>query len=184
MSSHQFETHVYATVRVKVLGTSFDSNPEVIANKVADAVCAKPSQWMTPVHGSVIVDGQGAFDIGQVEFADAISGILVTEIDSETGRQVGEHEFDELGNPLVATTTPVAKSPEVLLVTLSNGDVGLFVNSKAVLTLDASESGADPADTAEQLAEALGVEVTFVTMDPPEGSEWSWADVYDQVPRV
>lgn len=96
---NRFETHVYATVRVKVLGTNFSTNPQEIAEKVADAVCASPSQWMRPVCGSVNVDGHGAYDIDAVEFADGISGVLVDEINPESELVVKEHSFDEACQP-------------------------------------------------------------------------------------
>lgn len=92
---NQFETHVYATVRVKVLGTNFSNDPQEIADKVTGAVCADSSQWMHPVHGSVKVEGHGSFGIEQVEFAECIYGVLVDEIDPDTGRNVKEHLFDE-----------------------------------------------------------------------------------------
>lgn len=91
----RFETHVYATVRVKVIGTNFSADPDEVAEKVADAVCADSSQWMRPVHGSVTVDGHGQFDIDAVEFADGIYGVLVDELDPNTGRVVKEHNYDE-----------------------------------------------------------------------------------------
>lgn len=97
--SNKFETHVYATVRVKVIGTNFSNDPQEIAEKVANAVCAKPSNWMRPIHGSVEVDGHGSFDIEAVEFADGISGVLVDEISPETEQIVCEHEFDEQCEP-------------------------------------------------------------------------------------
>lgn len=64
---NKFETHVYATVRVKVIGTNFSNDPREIADKVTDAVCADASQWMRPVHGSVNVEGHGSHDIEAVE---------------------------------------------------------------------------------------------------------------------
>lgn len=90
-----FNTHVYAVVRVKVIGTNFDEDPRVVADKVADAVCADASNWLQPVHGSVDVEGHGSFDIEFVEFADATDGILVDEIDTATGAILQEHHFDD-----------------------------------------------------------------------------------------
>ena len=96
---NQFETHVYAIVRVKVIGTNFSKNPQEIAEKVSGAVCARPSNWMKPIHGSIDVAGHGAFDIEAVEFADGIESVLVDEIDQETGRVMKEHEFNEKCEP-------------------------------------------------------------------------------------
>lgn len=92
---NQFETHVYATVRVKVLGTNFADSAQEVAAKVTEAVCARPAAWFQPVYGSVTVDGVGAFDVAEVEFADGVSGVLVDEIDPATSRVVKEHLFDE-----------------------------------------------------------------------------------------
>lgn len=94
-----FVTHVYATVRVKVLGTNFSNDPQLIAELVTQAVCARPSNWMTPVHGVVQVEGHGSFDIEAVAFAEGVSGALVDELDPVTGNVVVEHEFDETGAP-------------------------------------------------------------------------------------
>lgn len=95
----QFETHVYATVRVTVKGTTFSTAPRELAEKVADAVCADASQWLQPVHGSVNVEGHGSYDIGAVEFAGSIYGVLVDERDPVTGHTVAEHLFDEACAP-------------------------------------------------------------------------------------
>lgn len=89
----QFVTHVYATVRVKVIGTNFSNDPALVADKVADAVAADPAKWFKPVHGSVTVPGHGEFDIEQVEYAEAISSILVDEIDPRSGSVIKEHVF-------------------------------------------------------------------------------------------
>ena len=98
---NQFATHVYATVRVMVIGTNFSTNPDEIAEKVTDAVCADSSQWMKSVHGVVSVDGHGPFDIEAVEFADGIYGVLVDELDPKTGRVVKEHNYDETCSPRI-----------------------------------------------------------------------------------
>lgn len=71
------------------------------------------------------------------------------------------------------------KQPEIIAVTLANGDVALFVNGDAVIQLDAGESGNDPAETGEYLAKALGVEMQKISMDEPSEDDWSWNDVYE-----
>ena len=91
---NRFATHVYATVRVKVAGTNFSADPQVIAEAVADAVCAAPAEWMAPRLGTVNVTGHGTHDIVDVEFADGIYGVLVDEIGGDD-RVVREHLFDE-----------------------------------------------------------------------------------------
>lgn len=60
---------------------------------MADAVAADPAKWFKPVHGSVTVPGHGEFDIEQVEYAEAISSILVDEIDPRSGSVIKEHVF-------------------------------------------------------------------------------------------
>lgn len=97
----RFETHVYAVVRVKVIGTNFSTDPTQIAEKVADAVCANSSEWMRPVHGCVSVEGHGSFDIEAVEFAEGIDAVLVDEIDSDTDEILTEHHFNKLCEPVV-----------------------------------------------------------------------------------
>ena len=126
---NKFETHVYATVRVKVLGTNFSNDPQEIADKVTDAVCADSSQWMRPVHGSVNVEGHGSHDIEAVEFADGIYGVLVDELDPETGLVVAEHQFDETCAPRQDTASVQTVLAEVIgvLEGLPDASVG---NSK------------------------------------------------------
>lgn len=110
----QFATHVYATVRVKVLGTNFSNDPKEIAVKVADAVCAAPGEWMRPVLGRVTVEGSGVHDIESVEFADGIYGVLVDETDPANGDKVIEHHFDETCSPRVDTTNVSSVIAEVI----------------------------------------------------------------------
>lgn len=93
-------THVYAVVRIKVLGTSSAGESHAdIATNIADAIAAKPEQWMSPVHGSVRTTDGGSFDIEEVEFADAVNWVLVDEIDDESGK-VTEHHFDHGIEPM------------------------------------------------------------------------------------
>lgn len=74
------------------------------------------------------------------------------------------------------------KQPEIIVVTLSNGDIALFVNSDAVIQLNAGESGNNPAETGKYLAKALGVELQQFSMEAPLDPEWSWNDVYKMLP--
>lgn len=112
----QFATHVYTTVRVKVIGTNFSNDPQVISDKVTEAVCANPEEWMRPVNGIVEVEGHGGFDIEAVEFADGIYGVMVDEFDPESGRVIKEHHFDETGNPRVDAPNLNATLAEVIAV--------------------------------------------------------------------
>lgn len=95
----KFETHVYAVVRVKVLGTNFSDNPQEIAEKISDAVCASPREWFRPIHGTVHVPEVGSFDIDCVESAEGIYGVLVDEIDPDTGYVLASHDFDDACEP-------------------------------------------------------------------------------------
>ena len=90
---NRFETHVFATVRVKVAGTNFSTDPQIVAEAVSNAVCASPAEWMRPYNGCVDIDGHGQHDIVEVEFADAITSIMVDELD-ESDRVTREHLFD------------------------------------------------------------------------------------------
>jgi hypothetical protein len=74
-------------------------------------------------------------------------------------------------------------NPEIILVTLSNNDVALFVNGVAVHTLEATETGSSPSAIGEQLASALGTAMQYISMDVPQDSEWNWSGVYERVPR-
>jgi hypothetical protein len=76
----------------------------------------------------------------------------------------------------------VVSKPEIISVTLSNGDVALFVNSDAVLQLDAQDAGQNPAEIGKYLAKALGVELQEINMDVPTDEEWCWNDVYELLP--
>lgn len=119
---NQFETKVYATVCVTVLGTNFSTDPQAIANRVADAVCADSKNWMQPVDGSVSVTGEGGFDVGAVEFDDRISGVLVKERDPDTGKVVAWHEFDENCQPLEGRADPQKVIEEVVTILEAHPD--------------------------------------------------------------
>jgi len=89
-----YNTHVYAVVRVKVIGTNLSSSPKQIAEAVSDAVCGNPTEWLRPAFGTVTTANGDRFDIEAVEFAEDISGVLIDEIDPRSGRIVTEHLFD------------------------------------------------------------------------------------------
>lgn len=89
-----YNTHVYAVVRVKVIGTNLSSSPKQIAEAVSDAVCANPTEWLRPAFGTVSTEAGDRLDIETVEFAEDISGVLIDEIDPRSGRIVTEHLFD------------------------------------------------------------------------------------------
>jgi len=110
--------------------------------------------------------------------------ILVTvnpEFQAEDGTQFDAvvSALEHFGIPAnLIETTP----PEVIAVTLSNGDVALFVNQDAIYQRDASDSGQCPSMIGEYLAKALGVELLVVNMDEPSDEDWSWNDVYELLP--
>ncbi|MBK9496582.1 MAG: hypothetical protein IT475_11665 [Aquimonas sp.] len=91
-----FNTHVYAVVRVKVLGTTFSENIKEIANRVADAVFTWPHVWHTSASGDLLI-GDSEYRIEHTEVADEMAHILVDEIDSNTGDVVAMHWFDAQG---------------------------------------------------------------------------------------
>lgn len=72
--------------------------------------------------------------------------------------------------------------PEVLLVTLSNNDVAVFLNARSVYCLDSSEEGASPNDVAANIATSLHIQVQHYFMDVPSDSDWTWNDVYELLP--
>lgn len=74
------------------------------------------------------------------------------------------------------------KTPEIILVTLSNQDTALFVNGDAILALEAGEKGIAPASRAAALASALGVALLECDMQEPAAEDWSWNDVYAAIP--
>ncbi len=90
------DVHVFAVVRIKVLGASREEGEsmEDFANRVADEVCAQPDRWMTPVHGKI-----GSMDVESVEPADEIKNIMVSESLAE-GQAPREHWFDEQGRSM------------------------------------------------------------------------------------
>lgn len=84
------------------------------------------------------------------------------------------------------------KKPEVLAVTLGNGDSALFLNGEMVYSLAATDKGdmlnlADlaveaPVALGIKMAAALGVNPHAVEMAVPSDEDWSWSDVYELVP--
>lgn len=92
-------THVYAVVRVKIIGTSLaGGTPAEIADRVANAVAADSSAWMQPISGTVRAADGNSFDVEHVEFADEVNWVLVDEIDDEG--QITEHHFDHNLQPM------------------------------------------------------------------------------------
>lgn len=69
--------------------------------------------------------------------------------------------------------------PTIELLTLSNGDVGLFVNGKPIYTLDAHEDAPEtPVEVADALATVFNVEVRDYIADVPTDPEWMWTEMY------
>ena len=75
---------------------------------------------------------------------------------------------------------------EVILVSLTTtGAKALFVNGDAILTRefdDPVKAGERPEEVGLYLARSLGVALREVAMEAPSGDEWSWNDVYAQIP--
>lgn len=74
------------------------------------------------------------------------------------------------------------KTPEILVVTLTNGDVALFVNQTKVASREANDEGESPADIGNALGESLGIAVREVCMNPPSDADWNWSDVLELIP--
>jgi hypothetical protein len=74
------------------------------------------------------------------------------------------------------------KQPEIIVLTLTNGDTALYVNKDAVLTLEADEEGKDPAVVGHYVAKALDVPYQKLWMETPVEHEWSWDDLYALIP--
>lgn len=170
---NNFETHVYATVRVKVLGTNVSDDPQVIAEKVADAVCAKPGEWMHPVHGSVDVAGYGRCDIEAVEFGGGIHQVLVDELDPESGNIIEEHCFDEICSPIKEAVKPnsAAMIERVALLKMVN-DLDEYLRQIRAENLDGSEPAlGDLLERSLDLRLAVTKSMPDVEIDLPE-DDW------------
>lgn len=74
------------------------------------------------------------------------------------------------------------KAPEILAVTLSNGDSALFVNGDTVASLSAGFGGQKPAEIGVYMAKAVGVPLIEIRSEVPGNDDWSWNDVYAQLP--
>ena len=72
---------------------------------------------------------------------------------------------------------------ELIVVTVANGDVALFVNSEVVYSLEATDKGPDPATLGESLAKCLGVELQQHSIAVPTDSDWTWSDLYELLPE-
>lgn len=110
----KFETHVYATVRVKVIGARVSSSPDVLADVVTEAVCASPGSWFTPVHGTLKLGDYGSADIEAVEFAEGVMGTMVDEYDANDN-VVHEHQYDHVGEKLQLCNSGLTRREELLI---------------------------------------------------------------------
>lgn len=99
-SPAKFDTHVYAVVCIKVLGTDIDNDPAVIAKDVGEAVAQDPDAWMRPVLGNLRIEHAGNFQIENVEFASQVNWTLVDEL-APDGEVRKEHHFDVTGEPMI-----------------------------------------------------------------------------------
>lgn len=77
------------------------------------------------------------------------------------------------------------KKPEVLAVTLSNGDSALFLNDEVVYSITGNVAGLaidTPVALAIKMATALEVTPHAVEMEVPSDEDWNWSDVYELIP--
>src|SRR5690606_11196128 len=110
-----FNTHVYAVVRVKVRATNFSDDAMEVADKVAEAVSNDPHAWLAPLKGKIDVEGHGSFDVECVEFADDIPGVLVDEMNQNNDEVIKEHRSGSLPSifaSIAEVRDALAKQPD------------------------------------------------------------------------
>ena len=71
---------------------------------------------------------------------------------------------------------------EIILVSLSNGDEAVYVNSKVVYSLDGNEHGEPAKNLAENLSSSLETQLKSYQMDVPKDADWNWDDVVELIP--
>lgn len=76
------------------------------------------------------------------------------------------------------------KKPEIILVTLSNGDSAVFLNGYKVYEFEGKgiQPYVNPKTVAPSIAEALGIELKTIDMDVPKMDDWQWSDVFETLP--
>lgn len=75
--------HCYATVIVRVAATAREGDtPATLADRVADAVAAKPDEWMEGRCGTLPM---GLGDIEYAGYAEYVDSAVVSRVDAETG---------------------------------------------------------------------------------------------------
>ena len=72
------------------------------------------------------------------------------------------------------------ETPVLIVATLSNNDVALFVNGLAIISSEEEES--NPSVVGADLAEAMGVQIVDVFVDTPANDDWDWSDIYALIP--
>lgn len=72
--------------------------------------------------------------------------------------------------------------PEIVLVTLSDGSVALFVGTSVVMKLESSNRPNDVKEVGSALATALDTEMTEIEMEVPSDPDWNWLDVLELIP--
>ena len=72
------------------------------------------------------------------------------------------------------------KAPEIVLVTVADGSVALFVNGSVIAEVDPEELGADPAQLGDALTKAIGgIQMASYSIDTPKDADWNWSDVFE-----
>lgn len=71
----------------------------------------------------------------------------------------------------------------IQLITLASGECALVVNDEVVASGD-PDGVFDLNDLASNLAKALSLPITRLTIDPPTDSDWSWEDVLELIPSA
>jgi hypothetical protein len=69
------------------------------------------------------------------------------------------------------------KKPQLVLLTVADGSVALFVNGEVVAQFE-TKGDPDPAAIGEALAAALGVPLESRNIATPEAEDWTWSEAY------
>lgn len=74
--------------------------------------------------------------------------------------------------------------PEIVVVSLRNGDSALFLNGQVIYSVKANNKGDpdSPLDLGMKMATALGITPHAVEMSAPKDVDWNWQDVYELIP--
>lgn len=72
--------------------------------------------------------------------------------------------------------------PEIIAVTMSDGQQALFVGKTLVFESHANTRGRTAVEFGEMLCGAMGIELVRFERDMPDFEDWEWADVHANLP--